>query len=45
MSAGKGDRYRPVDRKRYEENYEKLFGSEQCPEDDCTCKRCRQEDG
>lgn len=52
MSAGKGDRYRPVDRKRYEENYEKLFGSEECPiglddnRSNCTartCKRCKQE--
>lgn len=23
--AGKGDRYRPVDRKKYEENYDKIF--------------------
>ena len=25
-SAGKGDRYRVVDRKKYSENYEKIFG-------------------
>ena len=25
-SAGKGDRYRSVDRKKYSENYEKIFG-------------------
>jgi hypothetical protein len=24
--AGKGDRYRPVDRKKYEENYARIFG-------------------
>ncbi|MHC4121945.1 MAG: hypothetical protein ACYSSI_00095 [Planctomycetota bacterium] len=24
--AGKGDRYRPVDRKKYEKNYDKIFG-------------------
>lgn len=23
---GKGDRYRPVDRKKYDENYEAIFG-------------------
>lgn len=23
--AGKGDSYRPVDRKKYEENYDKIF--------------------
>ena len=23
--AGKGDKYRPVDRKKYEENYDKIF--------------------
>lgn len=25
-SAGKGDRYRQVDMKKYAENYEKIFG-------------------
>lgn len=25
-SAGKGDRYRPVDMNKYRENYEKIFG-------------------
>ena len=25
MSAGKGDRYRPINFKRYQENYEKIF--------------------
>ena len=25
--AGKGDRYRPVDREQYEKNYEKIFGT------------------
>jgi hypothetical protein len=24
--AGKGDKYRPVDRKKYEENYDRIFG-------------------
>jgi len=24
-TAGKGDYYRPVDRKKYEENYERIF--------------------
>ena len=24
--AGKGDKYRPVDREKYRENYEKIFG-------------------
>jgi len=24
--AGKGDRYRPVDRKKYGENYDRIFG-------------------
>lgn len=27
-AAGKGDRFRPVDKKRYEENYERIFGHE-----------------
>jgi hypothetical protein len=26
MSAGKGDTYRPVDQKRYDENYERIYG-------------------
>jgi hypothetical protein len=25
-SAGKGDAYRPVDMKKYRENYDKIFG-------------------
>lgn len=25
-NAGKGDKYRPVDRDKYRENYEKIFG-------------------
>jgi hypothetical protein len=25
-STGKGDKYRAVDRKKYSENYEKIFG-------------------
>lgn len=25
-AAGKGSRYRPVDRKKYSENYDKIFG-------------------
>lgn len=25
-NAGKGDSYRPVNRKRYEENFERIFG-------------------
>mgnify|MGYP006292566279 CR=1 FL=1 len=24
--AGKGDTYRPVDKQKYEENYERIFG-------------------
>lgn len=24
--AGKGDRYRPVDKKKYDRNYERIFG-------------------
>lgn len=24
--SGKGDNYRPVDRKKFDENYEKIFG-------------------
>ena len=24
--SGKGDKYRPVDREKYRENYEKIFG-------------------
>ena len=27
MSAGKGDSYRPVNQKKWDENYEKAFGS------------------
>ena len=27
MGAGKGDKYRNVDSKKYRENYEKIFGS------------------
>ncbi|MHC4728427.1 MAG: hypothetical protein ACYS17_14495 [Planctomycetota bacterium] len=26
--SGKGDRFRPVNQKRYEENYERIFGKE-----------------
>lgn len=26
-SAGKGDRYRPVDREQYERNYDAIFGA------------------
>jgi hypothetical protein len=25
-SAGKGDKYRPVDKKQYDKNYEDIFG-------------------
>lgn len=25
-SAGKGDRYRPLDKKQYDKNYEAIFG-------------------
>ena len=25
-AAGKGDMFRPVDKKRYDENYERIFG-------------------
>lgn len=25
-SAGKGDKYRPVDRKKWDENYDRIFG-------------------
>jgi hypothetical protein len=25
-SAGKGDKYRPVDKKQYDKNYEAIFG-------------------
>jgi len=25
VSAGKGDRFRPVDKKKYDENYERIF--------------------
>jgi len=25
-NAGKGDSYRPVDKKRYDKNYERIFG-------------------
>jgi hypothetical protein len=24
--SGKGDKYRPVDRRKYERNYERIFG-------------------
>ena len=24
--AGKGDKYRPVDKKQYDKNYDKIFG-------------------
>ena len=30
-SAGKGDRYRPVDEKKYAENWEKAFGKKKKP--------------
>lgn len=26
ISAGKGDRFRPVDRRKYEPNYKRIFG-------------------
>lgn len=26
VSAGKGDRFRPVDKKKYDRNYERIFG-------------------
>lgn len=29
--AGKGCRYRPVDREKYRENYERIFGKEEIP--------------
>ena len=30
-SAGKGDKYRQVDMKKYRENYEKIFGKKKNP--------------
>lgn len=30
MSAGKGDKYRPVDAAKYRKNYDKAFGPEEC---------------
>jgi len=30
-SAGKGDKYRPVDMNKYRENYEKIFGKKKKP--------------
>tara|TARA_Y100001938_G_scaffold150239_1_gene240260 strand:- start:1896 stop:2024 length:129 start_codon:yes stop_codon:yes gene_type:complete len=30
-STGKGDKYRSVDRKKYSENYEKIFGKKKPP--------------
>ena len=27
--SGKGDTYRPVDKKKYEENFERIFGKKQ----------------
>lgn len=27
VGAGKGDRYRPVNKKKYDENYERIYGS------------------
>jgi hypothetical protein len=28
ISAGKGDSYRPVDKKKYDENYDRIFNKE-----------------
>ncbi len=30
-AAGKGSKYRPVDRKKYSENYEAIFGKKKKP--------------
>jgi|DEB0MinimDraft_12_1074336.scaffolds.fasta_scaffold09318_8 hypothetical protein len=30
-AAGKGSKYRPIDRKKYSENYEAIFGKKKQP--------------
>jgi hypothetical protein len=37
--AGKGDRYRPVDQKKWDEGYERVFGQRD-PCDGCTYDAC-----
>jgi hypothetical protein len=32
--AGKGSRYRPVDRAKWEENYERIFGKKKLKKDE-----------
>lgn len=32
--AGKGDRYRPVDQKKWDEGYERVFGSKPAIQDE-----------
>ena len=33
--AGKGDRYRPVDQKKYAEGWERVFGKKSCKHSHC----------
>ncbi len=34
--AGKGDTYRPVDKKKYDENYDRIFGVKKNGNDRCS---------
>jgi hypothetical protein len=42
--AGKGDRYRHVDKKKFDENYKRIFGNREVTPLDCTssvpCDQC-----
>jgi hypothetical protein len=41
--AGKGDRPRPMDKQRYDENYTRIFGGKKCPTLP-TCKTLAKDD-
>lgn len=34
--AGKGDRYRPVNRDKWDEGWERIFGKTEQPDDGCS---------
>lgn len=38
--SGKGSRYRPVDKKKFDENFEKIFGKKKKMEKPCVCPLC-----
>lgn len=40
-SAGKGDSYRPVDRKKWDENWDRIFGKKK-PKKDSAAKKSKR---